>query len=82
MTSMTENFAIGRVDHIEQGSKEIGSTVRYKVSVRTATIVCRICNHTWIASERSGLRQVMGAMHIECPECRTTEQVHPSVFGL
>lgn len=82
MTSTTENFAIGRVDHIEQGSKETGSNARYKVGVRQALIVCRKCNHTWHANERAGLRQAMGAMHIECPGCRTAEQVHPSVFGL
>lgn len=82
MTTTTENFAIGRVDHIEQGSKEIGSNVHYKVGVRKALIVCRTCNHSWHASERAGLSQAMGAIHIECPECRTTEQVHPSVFGL
>jgi hypothetical protein len=82
MTATTEKFVIGRVDHIEQGSKEIGSSARYKVGVRTALIVCRNCQHTWHANERAGLRQAMGAVQIECPECRATEQIHPSVFGL
>jgi len=82
MTIATENFAIGRVDYIEQDSREIGRNASYKVGVRTALIVCLKCNHTWGASERAGLRQAMGAIHIECQGCRTTEQVHPSVFGL
>lgn len=83
MTTTTEKFEIGRVDHVEQGSKEIGSnSIRYKVGVRKASIVCRTCAHSWRADERTGLSQAMGAIHIQCPECRTIAQVHPSVFGL
>ena len=40
MTTKTENFLIGKVDYIEQGSKEIGSSARYNVGVRKALIGC------------------------------------------
>ena len=82
MTTKTENFLIGKVDYIEQGSKEIGSSARYNVGVRKALIGCLKCGHSWSANDREGLRQAIGAIHIECPQCRTSEQVQPSVFGL
>lgn len=47
MTTTTEKLEIGRVDHVEQGSKEIGSnSIRYKVGVRKALIVCRTRAHS------------------------------------
>lgn len=82
MTTITENFSIGKVDYIEQGNKEIGNSARYNVGVRKVLIGCLKCGETWFANDRAGLRQAMGAFYIECPKCRTTEQVPPPTFGL
>lgn len=72
----TENqFAIGHVENIVQKSSEIGSSASIVVGVRSVEVGCA-CGNKWVATERSGLRNVMGGAHITCPSCGTSDVVH------
>ena len=74
---MTEQkqFTVGRVENIVQKSKEIGSNTTLVVGVRNADVMCA-CGHQWNAHDRSGLRNVVGGVHITCPSCGAGDLVH------
>lgn len=77
----THQFKIGQIRHIEQGSKEIGSTRVYKTGVRSVQVECS-CGHAWTADERNGLRNVMGGVQIDCPSCHKGSHVAAKDVGL
>ncbi len=64
-----KQFTFSRVVHLTQQSQEIGSSEISVVGVKKAQVACA-CGHEWSADERSGLRNVMGGVHITCPSCR------------
>ena len=77
--SNSTQFTIGRVEHIIQGSKEIGSAARQVVGVRKADVTCA-CGHKWVANDRNGLSEAIGGPIVTCPACKASEQVHMRLF--
>ena len=71
-----DKFIFDNVQHIMQESTEIGPARRppSKVGIRSCDVYCKSCGHAWRARDGDKtLRNVIGGIGVECPQCRAEE---------
>lgn len=82
----TEKFLFVNVVLDYLTSREINASrspgARIKTGVNSADVTCKSCSYAWraTAGRQGGLKQVIGAILVECPECTAKESVPPTTL--
>ena len=85
MSVQTEKFFLGDIEWNQAASRELSSSPPsiVRTGLRAVLAVCKTCQHSWRATEHGAgrFRPGLGSVNIECPSCKTSENVSTGALG-